>query len=129
MINVAGSHTITAPVLMNNDATITGDGILNLSGGISGHHALTVLGNLTASSINVSTLTIGSSGAAAVPEPSILVMFGMGVLVASGTSIACRSGSRGRSPDDEHFLTACRYVGSKKGGSKKGDITDNASSQ
>ena len=77
-IDVAGNHTISAKVVLNNDATVSGSGYLNLSGGISGNHTLTVLGNLTATSIQVDTLTIGATGATAVPEPSSLLLLGMG---------------------------------------------------
>lgn len=75
---VAGSHTISARVIINNDTTISGSGILNLSGGISGKHTLTILGNLTAASIQIDTLTVGSTGATAVPEPSTILLFGVG---------------------------------------------------
>ena len=56
-IDVAGTHTISAPVVLNNDATISGTGTLNLSGGITGSHDLEVDNNLTATSIQVDTLT------------------------------------------------------------------------
>ena len=78
--DVAGTHTISAPVILINDATISGGGTLNLTGGISGNHTLTVLGNLTATSIQVDTLTIGGAGATAVPEPTLLVLFGIGAV-------------------------------------------------
>ena len=78
-IDVVGNHTISTPVLLNNDATIYGTGTLNSTSGISGNHALTVLGNLTATSIRVETLTIGTTGAMAVPEPSTFVLLGIGV--------------------------------------------------
>jgi polygalacturonase len=94
-INVSGSHTIAAPVLINNDVNIIGTGSLNLSGGISGTHAMNVQGgNLTAGSISVDTLTIASGttvtilpipgGPTAiddnlqpVPEPSTLALLGI----------------------------------------------------
>jgi hypothetical protein len=95
-INVAGSHIIDTPVLLNNDVNISGLGTLNLSGGISGPHGMNVLsGNLTAMSISVNTLTIGSgvevtiqalpggplSGIITpVPEPSTLVLLGIHVI-------------------------------------------------
>jgi hypothetical protein len=78
-INVAGSHTITAPVVLNNDATISGSGTLSLTGGISGDHALNVAGKLIASCIQVDTLTIGGASASAVPEPSALTLIFLGV--------------------------------------------------
>ena len=94
-INVAGNHTIAVPVLLNNDVNVSGNGTLNLSGGISGPYALNVLSsNLTASSINVNTITLGigtrvtiqpiadgpQSGMItplSVPEPSILTLLGI----------------------------------------------------
>jgi hypothetical protein len=99
-ITVAGTHTISAPVLMNNDVNVSGAGTLNLSGGISGSHMLDVLsGNLTAKSIVVSTLTIGSGATITiqaipggplsgeitpVPEPSTFVMLTIGALFTLG---------------------------------------------
>ena len=73
-IVVAGSHTISAPVILDNDAVLSGPGTLNLTGGISGNHTLTVQGNLTASSIQVDTLIIGSH-ASSVPEPGSITLF------------------------------------------------------
>jgi hypothetical protein len=73
-IDVEGSHAITAQVLMNNDVNITGEGVLDLSGGISGNHTLTVLSTLNATSIQVDALIIGDTGAVAVPEPAALVL-------------------------------------------------------
>lgn len=70
---VAGSHTISAPVILNNDAVVSGPGALNITGGIAGNHSLTVLGNLTASSINVDTLVIGVH-TSAVPEPGSIAL-------------------------------------------------------
>jgi polygalacturonase len=95
VIDVRGSHTISAPVSLISDVNIIDTGTLTLSGGISGSHAVNVLGNdLTVKSINVSTLTIGSGltvtiqpitgGPQAlndnlqpVPEPSILALLGI----------------------------------------------------
>ena len=45
-IAVAGSHTISAPVILNSDASITGVGTLNLSGGVTGNHGLSISGNV-----------------------------------------------------------------------------------
>lgn len=45
---------------------------------------LTVLGNLSASSIQVDTLTIGSTGATAVPEPTTLALLGEGAVALLG---------------------------------------------
>ena len=78
-IDVAGSHTISAQVIINNDTTISGSGTLDLSGGISSAHTLTVLGNVISTSIQVDTLTIGGAGVTAVPEPSTLALFGAGI--------------------------------------------------
>jgi polygalacturonase len=95
VIDVQGSHTISAPVLLSNDVNITDTGTLALSGGISGSHAMNVQGgNLTAASINVNTLTISSGltvtiqpipggpqalndNLQSVPEPSILALLGI----------------------------------------------------
>jgi hypothetical protein len=78
-INVqAGSHEISVPIMLNSDTVINGPGIIELSGGISGAHTLTVLGTLTATSVQVDTLIIGGAGATAVPEPSTFVLFGLG---------------------------------------------------
>ena len=80
-INVlAGNHEISAPVVINSDTVISGPGTLDLSGGISGAYTLTVLGTMTATSIQVDTLTIGGTGAAAVPEPSALILLGVGAI-------------------------------------------------
>jgi hypothetical protein len=74
-IAVAGSHTITALVQFENDLLIFGPGTLDLAGGISGDHALTVRGNLTATSIQADALIIGAAGTPqAVPEPSALAL-------------------------------------------------------
>jgi hypothetical protein len=82
-INVlTGSHEISVPVVINSDTVINAAGTLNLSGGITGNHALTVLGTLTATSIQVDTLTIGTTEAMAVPEPSTFVLIlTFGILV------------------------------------------------
>jgi hypothetical protein len=75
MIDVAGSQTISAPVLLDNDAIIFGPGTLRLSGGITGSSALTVLGNLSATSIQVDALIIGNTGTPqTVPEPSTIAL-------------------------------------------------------
>ena len=96
-IDVEGNHTISAPVVLNNDATISGTGTLTLSGGITGSYDLEVDSNLTATSIQVDTLTIGSGATVtiqailggplalrdslkSVPEPSTFVLLGMGTL-------------------------------------------------
>ena len=93
-IYVAGTHTISAQVILNNDALIVGTGTLNLSGGITGSHDLEVDINLTATSIQVDTLTIDSGATVtiqaipggpqalcdnlkAVPEPSAFVLLGV----------------------------------------------------
>ncbi|MGD0517355.1 MAG: BNR-4 repeat-containing protein [Thermoguttaceae bacterium] len=99
-IALAGTHTIAVPVLMDNDVNVSGTGTLNLSGGISGNYALDVLsGNVTAKSVAVSTLTIGSGvtftiqaiaggplsgNLTPVPEPSALVLLAVGALFAAG---------------------------------------------
>ena len=77
MITVEGNHTITAPVVLNDDAIITGSGTLNLLGGVTGAYALTITGSITATSIQVDTLTIGTPGTMAVPEPSTVTLLSM----------------------------------------------------
>jgi polygalacturonase len=95
VIDVRGSQTISAPVLLSSDVNITGTGSLTLSGGISGAHTVNVQGgNLTVASINVSTLTIASGltvtiqpipgghqasneNLQSVPEPSTLALLGI----------------------------------------------------
>ena len=80
-INVlAGSHEISVPVVIYSNTVIRGVGTINLSDGISGNHALTVLGNLTATNIRVDTLNIGGTGAMAVPEPSTFALFAFGAI-------------------------------------------------
>jgi autotransporter-associated beta strand protein len=96
VVQVEGNHSISAPVVLDNDIEISGKGMLNLSGGIGGPYTMNVLGgNLTANSINVNTLTIGSGATvtiqaipggpsgytiAPVPEPSTLVFLGFGAI-------------------------------------------------
>jgi hypothetical protein len=98
-LTVAGTHIISAPVLMNNDVNVTGGGTLNLSGGISGTYNLDLVsGSLAAKSVQVSTLTLGAgttltisaipggpSGTdlVPVPEPSTLAMLALAALVAA----------------------------------------------
>jgi hypothetical protein len=79
-IVVEGDHTISAPLIMNNDTVLSGSGTLSLPGGVTGDHALTILSNVTAASIQAKSLTIGSTGATAVPEPSMFVLAGMGAI-------------------------------------------------
>jgi formylglycine-generating enzyme required for sulfatase activity len=83
-IDVEGDHYISAPVILGNDAKLSGSGHLTLWGGISGNHTLTVTGSLSALSIQVDKLVIGSPVTAqAVPEPSVL-----GLLLAYGLGLA-----------------------------------------
>ncbi len=96
-ITVAGTHTISAPVLMDNDVNVTGGGTLNLSGGVSGSYKLDLVsGNLTAATMRVGTLTLGAGATVTiqalpggpqggdltpVPEPSTLVMLAIGAML------------------------------------------------
>jgi hypothetical protein len=92
---VSGNHTINCPVILATDATVTGSGTVNFTGGVTGNQTLTVLGNVTVLSIQVSTLTIGGTGTAtAVPGPSIVVLFGMGVAGLMGAAWRKRSSAR-----------------------------------
>jgi hypothetical protein len=79
-ISVAGNHTISTPVVLGGDVIISGLGTLDLSGGISGAHAMTVTeGTLHATSIQVDSLNIGNvNGPAAVPEPSTAALLSLG---------------------------------------------------
>lgn len=69
-IGVAGSHTISAPVVLNGDVQIGGTGTLNLSGGLSGPHSVSLLAGskLTAQSIQVDTLSIGAGASLTIAE-------------------------------------------------------------
>ena len=90
MITVEGIHTISAPVILNNNTTISGGGNLNLSGGITGNYALSVSGNLTAKSIRVNSLNIGSGGETSVPEPHMIILLGVGMLCATAYALLRR---------------------------------------
>ncbi len=97
-IDVEGTHTIAVPVLLNSDLNITSSssGTLNLTGGISGAHAVNIQsGNVNAACVNVSTLTIAAGSVLTiqpipgeptgetltpVPEPSTAILFGVGAL-------------------------------------------------
>jgi hypothetical protein len=101
-IAVAGNHTISAPLILNNNLDITGTGALNLSGGISGNYDMSITAtNLTAKSISGSTLTQGSGttltiqaipgglqggNITPVPEPSTLVLLAIGAFFIMGYS-------------------------------------------
>ena len=82
-----GTNIISAPVVLGSDAWIGADywASINFSGGISGNHTLTVVSDITASSIHVDTLRIGNYApqAATVPEPSSLVLVGFICVLAS----------------------------------------------
>ena len=92
VIDVSGSHYISAPVILDNDAKISGGGTLTLWGGISGNHALTVTGTLNVTSIDVGTLIIGSAGAMqSVPEPTVFDL-----LLATGLCLAAAANRRRR---------------------------------
>jgi hypothetical protein len=69
-IDVSGNHTISAPVVLNSDLQIGGAGALNLSGGLSGPHTVSLLagGSLTARSIQVDTLSIGAGASVVIAE-------------------------------------------------------------
>jgi autotransporter-associated beta strand protein len=87
-IDTEGNHTISAPVILNNDVDISGTGTLILSGGVSGPYHLNVNSNLSAGSIQVDTVTLGvgarltimpiaggpTGGMIPVPEPSALIL-------------------------------------------------------
>ncbi len=61
VIDVTGNHAISAPVVLGGDLKIVGQGTLNMTGGVSGDHALQVAdGTLNAASIRVDSLIIGN---------------------------------------------------------------------
>ncbi|MGA2062796.1 MAG: endonuclease/exonuclease/phosphatase family protein, partial [Thermoguttaceae bacterium] len=71
-INIAGNQTISAPFVLNNDATMTGIGTLNLAGGITGPHTLNVTsGTLIASSISLDKLILGATTPTQITTKSI----------------------------------------------------------
>jgi autotransporter-associated beta strand protein len=84
----AGSLILKGPITYSglttiSDGTLTIDnGLTNVMSVISGPGKLTVGSTtvLTAESINVGTLTIGSSSAHAAPEPAGFALLGMGIL-------------------------------------------------
>lgn len=74
-----GSSIIDAPVVLQDDVVINGSGTVRFNGGITGNRCLKVqAGTITATSICVDTLTIGSGGTA-VPEPTSLLLLGLGM--------------------------------------------------
>ncbi len=95
-ISLAGTHTIAAQVLLNNDVDISGSGTLTLSGGVSGSYGMNILsGNVNASCIQLTHLYIGSGAKLSispttgealgtdfspVPEPSIWLLLTVGAL-------------------------------------------------
>ena len=94
-VNVLGNQTISSAVILNSNTIFSGDGTLTLSRGVSSTHGMDVLsGNIIAKSISVNTLTLGSGSTltiqpipsgplgealAPVPEPSAVVLLGMGI--------------------------------------------------
>ncbi len=101
-IDVAGTHTLAVPLLLNSDAVFTGPGTLTLAGGVAnganGAKGLSVAsGKIIAPSAALGSLTVAagakfslqpaagglSSGApTAVPEPSVVLL-----LLAAGGSL------------------------------------------
>ncbi len=100
-ISLAGTHTIAAQVLLNNDLDISGTGTLNLSGGVSGSYGMNILsGNINAASIQLTHLYIGSGVKLAimasaseplgtdfspVPEPNAWLLLAVGAWCAWGS--------------------------------------------
>ncbi len=94
-VSVLGNHTISTPVILNSNTIFSGDGTLTLSGGVSSTHGIDVLsGNLIAKKISVNILTIGAGSTITiqaisggplgeaitpVPEPSALILLGIGI--------------------------------------------------
>ena len=97
-IDVTGNNTIAAPVVLNNDARISGSGTLTLSAGISGAHDLNILGNVVASGVQVSSVAIASGAkltmvaatdsayAGSIRGEGTLTKSGAGKLTLSGTN-------------------------------------------
>ncbi len=96
-IDVTGNHTIAAPVVLDNDARISGSGTLTLSAGISGAHDLNVTGNVVASGIQVSSLAIASGAqltvVAATDSAYAGSIRGDGTLIKSGAAKLTLSGT------------------------------------
>jgi hypothetical protein len=85
-----GVNTISAPVILGSDMWVANNywATVNFAGGISGDHMLTVAGTISVTSIKVDTLRIGNypAAAAAVPEPSMLVLLAMGAAALAACS-------------------------------------------
>jgi formylglycine-generating enzyme len=98
---LSGTHQISVPLQLQSDASITGPGTLDLSGGISGSHSLDVDIDLTATTIQVDTITLFAGATLTiqampggpqvavcsletVPEPSAII----GLLGLGATSLA-----------------------------------------
>ncbi|MGA2796606.1 MAG: peptidylprolyl isomerase [Thermoguttaceae bacterium] len=98
-VSVLGNQTISAPVILNSNTIFSGDGTLTLSGGVDSTHGMAVLGgDIIAKSINVNTLTLENGSTitiqpipggplgeaiAPVPEPSAVVLLGIGICALS----------------------------------------------
>jgi endonuclease/exonuclease/phosphatase family metal-dependent hydrolase len=73
-IDVAGNQTISALLVLNNDATMTGGGTLSLTGGISGPHTLNVSsGTLIVSNVSLDELAMGATAPIQITADSINV--------------------------------------------------------
>ncbi len=100
-ISLAGTHTIAAQVLLNNDVDISGTGTLTLSSGVSGSYGMNILsGNVNASCIQLTHLYIGSGAKLSilpttsealgtdfspVPEPNAWLLLAVGAWCAWGS--------------------------------------------
>jgi cyclophilin family peptidyl-prolyl cis-trans isomerase len=77
-IEVAGTHTISVPVILADDLRISGPGTLHLSGGITGAFGIEVVDSTVyATSIAVDVLQISNTTPNAVPEPSVAALIVM----------------------------------------------------
>ena len=129
-IETEGIHTISAPVILNNDVNISGAGTLILSGGISGPYDLNVNSNLSAASVQVDTVTLGigarltimpiaggpTSGMIPVPEPSALILLaiaGLSILLATWRSAFRRIGVPARLAFRRISILACHFQSDK----------------
>ncbi len=96
IVTVEGNHLITAEVILEGNLDLSGSGTLTLSGGIRGSHGMDILnGTVIAKSVQLNGLYIGAgakliisavSGSGLeseftpIPEPSTVILLGVGVL-------------------------------------------------
>jgi hypothetical protein len=91
-MDVAGNQTIKTAVVLRNPLQITGNGVLTLSGGISGPYAVQIANDIYTTSITCDALDIGTTAAADVPEPSTFILL-LGTALAALVFLANAGGS------------------------------------